>query len=100
MREEKSNKAAKLVKRVAEASPRTVNMIFMVVGNLKKTESGNIIDDSAPKQFSLEEAVTHQIECDFSKEQYSLNRKRLSDKNCKVFPSYDRIAQYKEVSQL
>lgn len=85
---------AKVVKKVVDASPRTVNMIFQVIDKIRRTESGNI-DDGTPKDFSLEEAVVHQIECDFTKDQYILNRKKLIAKNCKIFPSYEKISEYK-----
>ncbi|KAK3910723.1 ATP synthase gamma chain [Frankliniella fusca] len=94
LREKGKSTEAKIVQKVLKSSPRTVSLIFLNISNIKRTPSGNL-DDGSPKQFTLEEAVVHQIECDFSKEQYILNRQRLNDKNCKVFPSYEKLSACK-----
>lgn len=94
LKEDKKGPAAKVMKRVLEASPRTVNMIFTAVEKIKKTDSGNLTDGS-PKPFTDEEGVAYLIDYDLTKDKYKSNRKQLNQKNCRVLPSYEKVSAYK-----
>lgn len=94
LKEDGKGPAAKILKRVVDSSPRTVNMIFTAVEKIKRTESGNLVDGS-PIPLTPEEGVAYQIDYNLTKEKYRSNRKGLNEKNCRVLPSYETISECK-----
>lgn len=86
LREARRHDAAAIVRKAVESSPRTVHT---------QVSSGSVSDKPIP--FTLPQALAHKIQCKMSKDQYIYNRRNLCEQNCKVFPSYDKLAAYKVV---
>lgn len=91
LRQEGREKAAVLVQKVTEASPKTLQVIYAAV----KSSTSGTSQDTALRPYDAEGALAHMLECNWTKQEYIINKQRLALRNCNVFPCYDKVAAYK-----
>lgn len=84
-KKEKFKEHAKVVKKVAEASPKRIDRIVKSIPT--PTEVNN---------FSNEEALALFLDLGLTVNKYRLLRKRLQEKNVSVLPSYEELSKTKQ----